>query len=67
MQLGSPSNSRSIPSPAFEKMELPSTELLIAPELCTQTPALAALHTGVPPLKAMMLAAPAAVPPTVLS
>ena len=68
MQLGSPSNSRSIPRPALEKMELPSTALLVAPELCTQIPAKKAVHCGAPPpLKAMMLRALGSVPPTVLS
>src|SRR2546423_10184152 len=56
MQLGSPSNSRSIPRPALEKMELPRMALLMAGSSCTQIPAKKALHIGVsPPLKAMML------------
>ena len=65
-QLGSPSYSRSIPRSALEKIKLPSNALLIAALLCTQIPALSALQ-GTLPLKAMMLPAPTAVPPTVLS
>jgi hypothetical protein len=68
-QLGSPSYSRSIPRLAFEKKELPRIALLMAALLCTQIPVKKGLlHIRLaPPLKAMMLRALVAVPPTVLS
>jgi len=56
-----------MPRPGFEKMELPRMALFMFPGFdLTVTPVLKKSHAAVP-LKAMMLPAPAAVPPTVLS
>src|SRR5579864_5520723 len=54
-----PKSPRSIPRPVFEKIALARTELPVVVEPVMATPAA--------PLKAIVLPAPAAVPPTVLA